>query len=53
MAVVEFVEPTYTVVEDEGNVEVCLRISGTITMPGVVRLFASPLTAEGIIKISM
>ena len=45
--VVEFVEPAYTVAEDEGEVEVCLRIDGTIDRPTVVRLFASPEIAEG------
>ena len=45
--VVEFVESAYTVAEDVGEVEVCLRIDGTIDRPTVVRLFATAETAEG------
>ena len=48
MAVVEFVETAYTVAEDDGVVEVCLRISGTISRPAIVQLLALPDTAEGI-----
>lgn len=51
VAVVEFVETAYTVSEDDGEVEVCLRISGMISTPGVVQLFAIPDTAEGMDKI--
>ena len=40
-------EPAYTVAEDEGDVEVCLRIEGTIDRPTIVRLFATAETAEG------
>ena len=47
MAVVEFEEVAYTVAEDDGEVEVCLRISGTISTPAVVQLIATPDTAEG------
>ena len=47
MAVVEFEERVYTVVEDEGTVEVCLRISGRISTQVVVQLFATAFSAEG------
>ena len=47
VAVVEFEEPAYTVSEDDGEVEVCLRMSGMIGTPAVVQLLAIPDTAEG------
>ena len=51
VAVVEFVETAYTVSEDDGEVEVCLRINGMISTPAIVQLFAIPDTAEGMDKI--
>ena len=50
VAVVEFEESAYTVSEDDGEVEVCLRMSGMISTPAVVQLLAIPVTAEGILK---
>ena len=44
---VEFVEKVYTVSEGDGEAEVCLRVDRQITFPLVVRLLASPDTAEG------
>lgn len=44
---VEFVSPEYTVSEDDGEVDVCLMIDHTISSPVIVRLYASPITAEG------
>lgn len=45
--VVRFVETEYTVSEGDGEVEVCLMIDGEISFSIVVRLFATPGTAEG------
>ena len=45
--IVEFVTPEVTVPEDVGDVDVCLRINGSISSPVTVQLFATPLTAEG------
>lgn len=43
---VEFVSPGYTVAEDVGEVNVCLRIDRIISSPVTVRLHAIPDTAE-------
>ena len=43
----EFEETAYRVDEDDGEVEVCLRISGMISSPAIVQLIATPDTAEG------
>ena len=45
---VEFVETAYTIDEGDGAVDVCVRISGMASSPIVVRLIATPDTAEGI-----
>ena len=42
---VEFVSPEYTIAEDEGEVNVCLRIDRIISSPLTVRLHAVPDTA--------
>ena len=49
----EFVDTAYTVSEDDGEVEVCLRITGMVSSQGIVQLFATPATAEGMIIITI
>lgn len=46
-AIVEFVDTMYSVVENEGKVQVCLRLRGSIGSSVVVQLIASPQTAQG------
>lgn len=52
-AVVEFVETEYSVVENEGEVEVCLRLQGSIGSSVVVQLNVSSQTAQGELSLDL